>query len=133
MKRTFIKGGITAPSGFRASGIHAGIKPPPNRDLALILSDKEAVMAGVFTKSRLPAAPVILDRQRLKGFKGRAIIMNSGNANACTGSQGLKDARTMTQGLAKYMNIPASQVFVASTGIIGHPLPILKIERAIPI
>jgi glutamate N-acetyltransferase/amino-acid N-acetyltransferase len=132
MKRTFIKGGITAPSGFRASGIHAGIKPPPNLDLALILSDKEAVMAGVFTKNRLPAAPVILDRQRLKGLKGRAIIMNSGNANACTGSQGLKDARTMTQDLAKYMNNPTSQVFVASTGIIGHPLPISKIQKAIP-
>ncbi len=127
-----MKGGITAPKGFRASGVHAGIKPPSNLDLALIYSDTDAVMAGVFTKNCLPAAPVILDRQRLKTHKGRAIIINSGNANACTGNPGIQDAKTMTRLLADHANIPASQVFVASTGIIGHPLPISTIAKAVP-
>ncbi len=82
-----LKGGVTAAKGFLASGIHAGLKPAPNLDLALVFSQAEGPIAGVFTKNQLAAAPVTVDRVKLQKGRGRAIIINSGNANACTGKQ----------------------------------------------
>ena len=124
--------GITAPRGFQAAGIHCGIKKPGILDLALCLSDVSGPIAGVFTKNQVVAAPVILDRQHLQGRQGRAIIVNSGNANACTGKPGLVAAKTMATTVAHHFNIPVNQVFVGSTGVIGRTLPIDRITAAIP-
>ncbi|GJL50863.1 MAG: arginine biosynthesis bifunctional protein ArgJ [Nitrospirales bacterium] len=130
MKRT--NGGITAPKGFMASGIHAGIKASPLLDLALLVSDVEGPIAGVFTKNQIPAAPVILDRLHLKKQYGRAIIINSGNANACTGAHGLKDAEEMAKLVAIRLDISTTSVFVGSTGVIGPRLPMPAIRKGIP-
>ncbi|MBM4125349.1 MAG: bifunctional glutamate N-acetyltransferase/amino-acid acetyltransferase ArgJ [Nitrospira sp.] len=135
MKRTplkEIKGGITAPQGFLASGVHAGIKKQAAPDLALLVSVKEGPIAGVFTTNRVVAAPVVLDRAHLRGKVGRAIIVNSGNANACTGARGLADARETARLLASRLGVATRQVFVGSTGVIGHPLPMARIRAGIP-
>lgn len=119
--------------GFRFAGISAGIKKTGNNDLALIVSDRLSNVSGVFTTNRVKAAPVRLDIQRAKGSsQGRAVIINSGNANACTGMQGMKDAREMARITADELAIPSRHVYVASTGIIGQPLPMEKIRTAIP-
>jgi glutamate N-acetyltransferase/amino-acid N-acetyltransferase len=124
--------GITAPLGFQASGIHCGIKKPDVLDLALCVSNVSGPIAGVFTKNRVVAAPVVLDRHHLRFRRGRAIIVNSGNANACTGEQGLVAAKTMATAVAEQLSIPAHQVFVGSTGVIGRVLPIDRITAAVP-
>lgn len=124
--------GVTAPRGFKAAGIHCGIKKPGILDLALCLSEVSGPIAGVFTKNRVVAAPIILDRQHLQGRQGRAIIVNSGNANACTGKPGLVAAKTMATSIARHFGIPVTQVFVGSTGVIGRTLPIDRITAAIP-
>ncbi len=127
-----IKGGVTAAKGFLASGIHAGVKPAPNLDLALVFSQAEGPIAGVFTKNQLAAAPVRVDRGKLQKGRGRAIIINSGNANACTGKQGLKDAKAMATSVAQQLRVSPATVYVGSTGIIGRPLPIRAITQALP-
>ena len=124
--------GITAPLGFRASGIHCGIKKPDLLDLALCVSDVSGPIAGVFTKNRVAAAPVLLDRRHLRSHSGRAIIVNSGNANACTGAQGLAAAKAMATVVAEQLIIPVNHVFVGSTGVIGRVLPIDRITAAVP-
>lgn len=124
--------GITAPLGFQAAGIHCGIKKPDLLDLALCLSDISGPIAGVFTQNRVVAAPVLLDRQHLRFRRGRAIIVNSGNANACTGKQGLAAAKTMAMAVAEQLSVPLHQVFVGSTGVIGRVLPIDRITAAVP-
>jgi len=123
-------GGITSPRGFRAAGVAAGIKSD-KRDMALIVSDTPATMAGVFTTNRVAAAPVQLCRERLAARQARAIIVNSGNANACTGADGMRDARRMTQLTAELLQLEEPAVFVCSTGTIGQPLPMDKIEAGI--
>ncbi len=128
-----VTGGITAVSGILAAGIAAGIKKGETPDLALIVSEKEAVMAGVFTTNKVVAAPVVWDRQRLRRGKGRAILVNSGNANACTGRRGYQDTVRMAALAAKALNVAPEDVWVGSTGVIGKPLPMDKIETAIPI
>ncbi len=130
MKRTPV--GVTAPLGFQAAGIHCGIKKSNLLDLALCVSDVSGPIAGVFTKNRVAAAPVILDRRRLRAHHGRAIIVNSGNANACTGTQGLIAAQAMAAVVAQKLAIPAEHVFVGSTGVIGRALPIDRITGAVP-
>jgi glutamate N-acetyltransferase/amino-acid N-acetyltransferase len=125
--------GITAPQGFRAAGLHCGIKKPRILDLALIVSEVTGPIAGVFTKNRVAAAPVLLDRRHLRHRCGRAILVNSGNANACTGAQGVVAATTMAKAVARQLSIPLHQVFVGSTGVIGRTLPIDPITKAIPI
>ncbi len=127
-----IKGGVTAPTGFLAAGVHAGIKPVPLLDLALLASTHPGVMAGVFTQNRIMAAPVLLGRRQLKKYTGQAIIVNSGNANAFTGSQGMTDALEMRKLVATALRLPVSTVFVGSTGVIGRPLPMPAIRQAIP-
>ncbi len=124
--------GITAPLGFQAAGIHCGIKKPDVLDLALCVSDVSGPIAGVFTKNRVVAAPVLLDRQHLRSRRGRAIIVNSGNANACTGAQGLVAAKAMATAVAQQLSIPAHHVFVGSTGVIGRVLPIDRVIAAVP-
>jgi len=119
-------------NGFLFSGISAGIKKNGKRDLGLIYSEVPAQVAGLFTTNVVKAAPVLLDRARLKRGLCQAIVVNSGNANACTGSRGLADAKRMTSFVAKQLGIDEGLVFSSSTGVIGSPLPINKIEAGIP-
>src|SRR5438445_8890837 len=121
--KTFLTGGITAVPGILAAGMAAGIKKADVPDLALIVSEREATAAGVFTLNKVAAAPVLLDRQRLRRGKGRAILANSGNANACTGRQGYADAAKMAARTAKALQVTPVDVFVARTGGIGNLLP----------
>jgi len=127
-----VPGGVTAPKGFRAAGLHAGIKKPSIPDLALVVSDVPASVAAVFTQNRVAAAPVLLDRVHLKLGRGQAIIVNSGNANACTGVRGLADARETASLVARGLKVPLRSVFVGSTGVIGQFLPMPKIRKALP-
>lgn len=128
-----LKGGITAAKGFLAAGIHSGIKPLPLLDLALIASIRESAIAGVFTKNRIIAAPIVLNQKKLKEQVGQAIIINSGNANAFTGKKGLADAEKMAKTTAMHLEIPSKKVFVGSTGIISKLLPISIICQSIPV
>ena len=124
--------GITAPKGFLAAGIHCGIKKPGLPDLALVVSEQSGPVAGVFTKNQVVAAPVILDRLHLRQGIGRAILVNSGNANACTGAKGLAAAKKTAQLLARRIGVPVHQIFIGSTGVIGRDLPVERIIKSIP-
>lgn len=119
-------------TGFKFSGISAGIKKNEKKDIALIYSDLPLSAAGVFTSSTVKAAPVVLDVERIKGGIARAIIVNSGNANACTGRKGLKDAKETARRLAEEFGLDEKEVLVSSTGVIGERLPMDKISEAIP-
>ena len=119
-------------SGFLFSGISAGIKRDGKRDLGLIYSEVPAQVAGLFTTNAVKAAPVQLNMERMKRGFCQAIIVNSGNANACTGSQGLRDAKKVSSLIAKQLGINENLVFPSSTGVIGSPLPMKKIEERIP-
>lgn len=119
--------------GFLVSGIRCGIKKKEGaKDLALIYSEVPASAAAVFTTNAVKAAPVLLDMERIRSGKGRAIIINSGNANACTGSDGLKVAKEMARGIAETLKLKEESVYVSSTGVIGEPLPVDKISAAVP-
>jgi glutamate N-acetyltransferase / amino-acid N-acetyltransferase len=118
--------------GFKAAGIASGLKKKGQKDLGLIYSQVPANIAGLFTKNRVKAAPVLLDMELVKSGRCQAVIVNSGNANCCTGEQGLDDARTMARLAASELGISNEQVYVASTGVIGEPLPIEKIKTAVP-
>ena len=131
-----IGGGVATPKGFRAAGVSAGIKAKAGAlDLALIVSDHPATAAAVFTTNLAQAAPVTVSKEHLarSGGTARAIVVNSGCANACTGTDGLRDARTMASGTAQLVGCPVDQVLVASTGVIGVALPIDKIEAGLPL
>ncbi|MDE2058735.1 MAG: bifunctional glutamate N-acetyltransferase/amino-acid acetyltransferase ArgJ [candidate division NC10 bacterium] len=125
-----IPGGVTAAKGIRAAGLYCGIKKA-GLDLALVVSDRPATVAGVTTSNRSKAASVLLCERQLKGGNFSAIVANSGNANACTGPQGERDAAQMRDRLAGLLDRPAGEVFVASTGVIGRRLPISKILSGI--
>lgn len=129
-----LAGGITLPMGFRAAGVHAGIKAK-GLDLALIVSDTPATAAAVFTTNLAQAAPILVTRDHLDRSRGtaRAIIVNSGCANACTGSSGLEVARGMAGAAAQLVGCPAEQVLVASTGVIGVALSLEKIHQGLPL
>jgi glutamate N-acetyltransferase/amino-acid N-acetyltransferase len=118
--------------GFKASGIAAGIKKNGNKDLGLIVSEVPAAVAGLFTRNLVLAAPVILDKQRVAGGICRAVIANSGNANCCTGEQGMRDATEVAAETARGLGVPDAEVLVASTGVIGAPLPMDRVKAAIP-
>ena len=124
--------GITAVPGIRAAGIAAGIKNTDVLDLALIVSECDAVAAGVFTTNQVPAAPVLLDQRRLRRGKSRAILANSGNANACTGRRGYRDAVEMAALTARALGLSPEDVLIGSTGVIGKPLPMERLRAAIP-
>lgn len=115
-----------------AAGMAAGIKKNGEKDLGLIYSSMPAVVAGVFTRNRVKAAPVVLDRERILQGTCRAIIVNSGNANCCAGNQGMADAVAMTRITAEALDIEEQSVLVSSTGVIGEPLPFEKIRANIP-
>jgi glutamate N-acetyltransferase / amino-acid N-acetyltransferase len=118
--------------GFQAAGLAAGIKKQGGLDLALIVTDNPAAAAGVFTRNRVKAAPLLLCRRRVRSGQARAILVNSGNANACTGPQGKKDVREITREAARLLAIPEVAVLPASTGVIGQPLPVAAIRAALP-
>ncbi|MDD6597726.1 bifunctional glutamate N-acetyltransferase/amino-acid acetyltransferase ArgJ [Anaerovibrio sp.] len=123
--------GVTFPKGFKAAGVKAGIKKSGNLDLALIYTEKEAAVAGVFTKNAVAAAPVIVSREVVKGGKAHAIVANAGCANACTGETGLANARKMAALAATEVGCAPDEVLVGSTGIIGVNLPMDKLEAGI--
>ncbi|MEC7640960.1 MAG: bifunctional glutamate N-acetyltransferase/amino-acid acetyltransferase ArgJ [Nitrospinota bacterium] len=119
--------------GFKAAGLHCGIKEKKIKDLALIVSEVPSTAAAVFTKNRVVSPGVILSRRALaKSASCRAVVVNSGNANAVTGLKGLKDCDAVTKKIAEELGIPQNEVFIASTGIIGVPLPLEKILNAVP-
>jgi glutamate N-acetyltransferase/amino-acid N-acetyltransferase len=128
-----LSGGVTTPLGFRAAGVSAGIKPK-GLDLALLVSDRPATAAGVFTTNRAQAAPVLVSREHLarSGGVARAIVVNSGCANACTGDAGLDAAREMAAQTATLLGCAPDQVLVASTGVIGVRLKIENIRSGLP-
>jgi glutamate N-acetyltransferase/amino-acid N-acetyltransferase len=127
-----IAGGVTAPAGFRASAAAAGIKYPNRNDVALLVSDVPATAAGLFTTNAVKAAPVLLCKARLKKGRAQAIIVNSGNANACTGARGLRDAETTARAAARALGLSPDSILVGSTGTIGVPLPVDRLVKAIP-
>jgi glutamate N-acetyltransferase/amino-acid N-acetyltransferase len=118
--------------GFRAAAVNSGIRGKDRLDLALIVSDKPAVVAGVFTTSLVKAAPVLLDMERCKTGKAQAILVNSGIANACTGEEGMRLARMTTAMAADALNIASELVQVCSTGVIGQQLELACFQRGIP-
>lgn len=126
-----ISGGITAVPGIRASGVHGGLKPNNQKDVALIVAGAPAVAAGVFTRNRVCAATVLLSREHLNNPVAQAIVVNSGNANACTGEQGLDNARQMAAMVGERLNVEPENVLVSSTGVIGVQLPMNAIKRGI--
>jgi len=123
--------GVNFPRGFRSAGVYCGIKKPGLLDLALIVSERAASVAGVFTTNRACAAPVRWSKQVVAGGVARAIIANSGNANCLTGEQGERDAQRMAELVARRLGCPPTQVVVASTGVIGVPLPMNAVETGI--
>ncbi len=129
-----IEGGICAPLGFKAAAISCGIKNPAveRLDLALIYSEFPTVGSAVYTQNQVCAAPVRLSSSYLKSAEPRAIIVNSGNANACTGPTGILNARAMASATSRALGLKQREVQVCSTGIIGVQLPIERIEPRIP-
>ena len=127
-------GGVATAKGFRAAGISAGIKAAQKPDLALVVSETPATAAAWFTLNKVQAAPVLVSKEHLAASGGvvRAVVVNSGCANACTGDIGMADARTMAAETAKLVGCPAEQVLVASTGVIGVNLPMDKVKSGIP-
>ena len=130
-----VKGGVSAPKGFKCHGVACGIKDASSRklDLGLIISGAPAVCSATFTSNKFKAAPLRVSKVHLRS-NGHisAVIVNSGNANACTGPRGIQDAKRMTKLAADELGVKQTQVLVSSTGIIGVPLPMERIERRIP-
>jgi glutamate N-acetyltransferase/amino-acid N-acetyltransferase len=118
--------------GFKTAGVHAGLKKNGALDLGLIYAEQPATVAGVFTRNLVQAAPVQLTRQRTATGRCRAVIVNSKNANCCTGPGGLRDAESMTGLVARTLGVGDDEVLVASTGVIGAPMPMDKITAAVP-
>ncbi len=128
---TEIQGGVTAPQGFLAAGMHCGLKKA-KKDLALIYSDVVCNAAAVYTTNLVKGEPLYVTAKHLEDQKAQAIIINSGNANTCTGEDGKEKAFQMAKLIGEKMSIREKDVLVASTGVIGVTLPIEKIEKAIP-
>jgi len=126
-----ISGGVTVPAGFLAGAAFANVNRRNKKDVAVVYSRVPAAAAGVFTTNVLKAAPVVLTRHRLAGGTARAIVVNSGNANACNGKKGELDAAAMTAEVARILDIPEEHVLVASTGVIGQRMPMEKILPAV--
>src|SRR4030042_149609 len=131
MNGKMIYGGICAPPGFKAGGVCCGLKESGELDLCVLASDAECSAAGTFTSNAFRAAPVAVTIEHLEDGRLQAAVINSGNANACTGERGLADARAMAHSVAIELGIDDSQVAVASTGLIGGYLPMQKLEEGI--
>jgi len=128
----WLGGGITSVPGILASGIHCGIKSSGKKDLALIYSSTPARAAAVFTSNQVKGAPVQVSMEHIKEGTIQAIVASSGCSNVCTGERGLSDAREMTTIVGELLHVPARHVLVASTGVIGRPLPMDKIRAGLP-
>jgi glutamate N-acetyltransferase/amino-acid N-acetyltransferase len=126
-----MRSGVTVPEGFKAAGVCCGIKEGETRDLALVYSEQEAGAAATYTTNLFRAAPLQLTEEHLRDGRLQAIVCNSGNANACTGARGLEDARRMAEEVAQALGIRREDVAVASTGVIGHYLPMDKVTGGI--
>jgi len=126
------EGTVTAPEGFLAAGIYAGIKPKKKKDLCLVVSEIDAQVGAAFTTNRIKAAPVKVSMQHARRGPVRAVIINSGNANACTGLEGIQDAKAMVESTARHLGCKRRKVLVCSTGTIGTRLPIQLILEGIP-
>ena len=131
-----IEGGITAPAGFKAAGVYAGIKPPTHAwplDVMLMTADRPVTAAAVFTTNKTQAAPVIVSRSNLErsGGRAKAIVCNSGCANACTGDAGMAVARSTVEFVARHMECLPEEVLVASTGVIGVDLSLAKVQEGV--
>ena len=127
-----IPGNIIAPKGFKAGSVHCGLKRDKrNHDIGIIFSEQPCKTAALFTTNQIVAAPIKLSRKVVKNGKTHAIVVNSGNANACTGKKGEKDAESMALLTSGHLNIKPDEVLVASTGIIGHHLPMANIKSGI--
>ncbi len=123
---------LRLPQGFRAAGVYSGVKRNDTKlDLSLVVSDRPAVAAGVYTKNLVHAAPVTIDRERTPSDSIRVVAINSGVANACTGDQGDADARQMAAWAAEAVGAKADQALIMSTGVIGTMLPMEKIHAGI--
>ena len=120
------------PKGFLFSTVDAAIKKPGRKDLALIVSQREARIAGMFTTNTVKAAPVKLDMDKIRSGRAQAVVVNSGNANACTGKKGMEDAREIVSLVAGGLMVKTSLVYMCSTGVIGVPLPMNRIRPSIP-
>jgi glutamate N-acetyltransferase/amino-acid N-acetyltransferase len=118
--------------GFTAAGIHAGLKKNNQRDFGLIYAEQPVEAAAVFTRNKVKAAPVLLSMERVQKGSCRAVVVNSGNANCCTGEQGLQDAAAVSRAVALELAVPEADILAASTGVIGVPLPVGKMEKAVP-
>jgi glutamate N-acetyltransferase / amino-acid N-acetyltransferase len=125
------KGSVTSAQGFVAAGVAAGIKPSGKKDMALLVSAVKAELGATFTMNQVKAAPVRLSMEHAKKGAVRAVILNAGNANACTGIRGIHDAKAMTQEVARQMGFKRQEVLVCSTGRIGVPLPLAKVTRGV--
>jgi len=128
----WLDGGITAVPGILASGVAAGIKPSAKKDLALIYSTSPARAAAMFTTNQVKGAPVLVSMEHIRGGAAQAIVASSGCSNVCTGDEGIRAAREMTAIVGELLGIPEKQVLVASTGLIGVPLPMDRIRSALP-
>jgi glutamate N-acetyltransferase/amino-acid N-acetyltransferase len=128
----WLDGGITAVPGVLAAGVAAGIKAGGKKDLALIYSSSPARAAAVFTTNQVKGAPVQVSMEHIRGGQAQAIVASSGCSNVCTGEEGIKAAREMTKIVGELLRIPAKQVLVASTGVIGVPLPMDRVRAALP-
>lgn len=131
---TKIKGGVGAAKGFLLSAISCGIKNPASTrlDLALVFSESKCVSAGAFTTNKVKAAPVRVSQSHLRKGSLRAVIVNSGNANACTGLRGIEDATSMCEEAAKSLGLKRTEIGVCSTGVIGLPMPMARVTPKIP-
>ncbi|MHB8370239.1 MAG: bifunctional glutamate N-acetyltransferase/amino-acid acetyltransferase ArgJ [Leptospirales bacterium] len=132
MSKKKTEGGITYPKGFRATGLYSGVKKNGKPDMALIVSDADCVAAGVFTTNQVKAPAVRLSQRRVRGAGLRAIVVNSGNANACNGEQGERDALAISEKLSLHLGCDTKKILLASTGVIGRPLDMEKIVTALP-
>lgn len=131
MSITRIDGGVTAPKGFTAAGVAAGIKSGGKLDVSLLVSQVRCAAAAVFTTNQLKGASLLVGREHLEDRHAQAVIVNSGNANACTGERGLLDAQEMCRTLARLMNIPVTDIIPCSTGVIGIFLPLANVRKGI--
>lgn len=122
---------VSIPTGFRFSGVACGIKASGKPDLSLIVTDRPVRAAGVYTTNQIVAAPVVISKARTPSATIRAVVTNSGNANACTGQQGMQDAVAMTAEVARHVGCDPEDVLVMSTGVIGHALPMQKVAGGI--
>ncbi len=129
--KAITSGTVTSPQGFLAGAVKSGIKSQEKLDLAILFSEKPCVAAGVFTTNAIKAAPVILSQKHLKDEKAQTVVVNSGCANACTGDSGMADAVEMTRVVADKLGLSTEDVLVASTGVIGVPLPMECVRAGI--